>query len=88
MKQMKKWQMKFNVGKCCRLQISGKKPVALIYAVSLNDEVLDSFQRHPYLEVEFDKDFKWGSHIGKFVRKANRSLWVYQEEPLRVSKGD
>ena len=68
-----KWQMKFNVGKCYRLQISVKK-TSCPYQYSLNDEILDNVQHHPYLGVELDKDLKWGSHIEKIVSKANRSL--------------
>ena len=68
-----KWQMKFNVGKCYRLQISGKK-TSCPYQYSLNDEILDNVQHHPFLGVELDKDLKWGSHIEKIVSKANRSL--------------
>ena len=68
-----KWQMKFNVGKCYRLQISGKK-TSCPYLYNSNDEILDSVQHHPYLGVEIDKDLKWGFHVEKVVSKANRSL--------------
>ncbi len=72
-KWAKEWQMKFNVEKCYRLQISGKK-ASCPYLYSLNNEVLENVQHHPYLGVEVDKDLKWGSHVEKVVNKANRSL--------------
>ena len=65
--------MKFNVGKCHRLQISGRR-ASCSYNYSLNDEILVSIKHHPYLGVEIDKDLKWGSHIENVVSKANRSL--------------
>ncbi len=72
-KWAKEWQMKFNVEKCYRLQISGKK-ASCPYLYSLNNEVLGNVQHHPYLGVEFDKDLKWGSYVENVVNKANRSL--------------
>ena len=68
-----KWQMKFNVGKCHRLQNSGMK-TSCPYQYSLNDEILESVKHHPYLRVEMDKDLKLGSHLGNVVCKANRYL--------------
>ena len=81
------WQMKFNVGKCYRLQISGKK-TSCPYLYSLNDEILDSIQHHPYLGVEFDKDLKWGNSRRKSCQQRKSIPQVYHEEPLHVSKGD
>ena len=68
-----KWQMKFNVSKCCILPITRcKQPHSFTY--KLGNDAISTVKSHQYLGVNISSDLRWNLHIQDIVAKASRTL--------------
>lgn len=68
-----KWQMKFNVKKCCVMHISNKRK-KIINKYSMAGTPLLHVSNHPYLGIEMQDNLHWDRHITNIVNKASRTL--------------
>ena len=67
------WQMKFNVKKCCIMQISTLHSTSS-FPYTMYETPLQFVKRHEYLGVLLDDKLSWTPHIDSLCSKANRLL--------------
>ena len=77
-----KWQMKFHPSKCQSLQFTRKRQ-RLPATYTLHGHTLSNEKEVKYLGVTLSDNMKWGPHITKVVKKANKSLGFLRRN-LRV----
>jgi len=73
-----KWQMSFNVSKCCILSIHRKRtPLALNY--TLGNTLLNVVNSRSYLGVIVSSDFRWYKYVNNYISQG------YQNSQLHTS---
>ena len=65
-----KWGMRFNAKKCYVLSIKN----SLEYMYELDNTILKSVPRNPYLGLMISEDLKWNAHINIICGKASSTL--------------
>ena len=67
-----KWKMKFNISKCCIMQLSSHKSE---FSYSLSGQDLKIVEQHPYQGVIIDHQLSWTPHVDYVRGKVmNRNL--------------
>ena len=86
-----KWEMKFNVKKCCIMQLS-KHHHKSEFLYSMSDQVLRIVEQHSYLGVIIDHQLSWKPHVEYVCGKAmkligflNRNLHTCSKELKELS---
>ena len=68
-----KWEMKFNINKCCIMQLSKHRHKSeFIY--SMSGQVLRTVEQHSYLGVIIDHQLSWKPHIEYVCGKAMKLI--------------
>jgi len=68
-----KWQMSFNVSKCCILCIHRKRPPPALNYI-LGNTLLNVANSHSYLGVNVSSDLRWHEHVNNISSKAAKTL--------------
>ena len=68
-----KWKTKFNVSKCCIMQLSNQHHKSdFIY--SMSGQALKIFKQYSYLGVIIDHQLSWKPHVDYMCRKAMKQI--------------
>jgi len=63
------WQMKFNVAKCCTLQLS-KHHHKATFPYQMSNKLLKVVEQHSYLGIIIDHCLSWGPQVNHACNKA------------------
>ena len=76
-----KWKMKFNINKCCIMQLSKHQHISE-FLYSMSGQVLNIVEQHSYLGVIIDHKLSWRPHVDyvcgktmKLIGFLNRNLY-------------
>ena len=67
------WQMEFNPSKCAVLTFTSARS-SPVYTYYIHNEIVGRTNKHKYLGVTLNSNFKWSTHINDAVNKARRAL--------------
>ena len=81
----KTWQMKFNVDKCCILQLS-KHHHKTTFLYHMSNKPLKVVEQHSYLGIIIDHHLSWGPQVNHVCNKATRLIGFLQRNLRSCSR--